>query len=258
MAVARLHDRLPVARHAPVDTPALPAATAEEKVTRVLRSRRIAAHSRLTITDNEVGCIHFDSAPPCMYLVVTPREVPQRVAFQFLADLAAAFEPAYGVTTVDAPSSARHWGLSTKAEGLLAKVTVPYNGAGTGTAAPAAVAGLTALRSSASSRSASLAIDMSGHEDEVAGVGMVGGGGSGAANGVAHVKGSSYAGDSPRTPPSGPALSPRSLLAALSNDTWADGAVAKFSWWACAVVILLLLLLVVGVPAVVVLVRSSQ
>lgn len=255
MAVARLHDRLPVARYAPVDTPALPAATFEEKVTRVLRSRRIAAHLRLTITDNEVGCIHFDSAPPCMYLVVTPREVPQRVAFQFLADLAAAFEPAHGITTVDAPSSARHWGLSPKAEGLIAKVTAPYNGAAPGTSGPAAVAGLTAVRSS---RSGSLTIDVSGHEEEAnVGVGVTGGGAD-AAYGVAYVKGSSYAGDSPRTPPNGAALSPRSLLAALSNDTWADGAVAKFSWWASAVVILVLLLLVIGVPAVVVFVRSSQ
>lgn len=229
-------------------------------MTRVLRSRRIAAHARLTITDNEVGCIHFDSAPPCMYLVVTPREVPQRVAFQFLADLAAAFEPAYGVTTVDAPTTARPWGLSAKAEGLLAKVTAPYNGGVQPTSA-AATAGQATLRSSASSGSASLTIDVSAHEEEgVIGIGIGGGGigSTGAGGGVAYVKGGSYTGDSPRTPPNGPALSPRSLLAALSNDTWADGAAAKFTWWAFAVVILLILFLVFGVPALVVLTRSKQ
>lgn len=247
VAVARLHDRLPVARHAPVDTPASPATTAEEKVTRVLRSRRIAAHARLTITDHEVGCIHFDSAPPCMYLVVTPREVPQRVAFQFLADLAAAFEPAHGVAVVEAPTTARPWGLSAKAEALVAKVTAPYNGAATPVAGT--LVGLSPLRSLASSRSGSLAIDVT--------EGFGGGSGGGDA-GVAYVKGGSDAGDSPRTPPAGPALSPRSLFAALSTDTWADGAAGKFSWCAVAIVVLFLLLLVIGVPALVVLLRSSH
>ncbi|OSX69395.1 hypothetical protein BU14_1552s0001 [Porphyra umbilicalis] len=247
VAVARLQDHLPVARYAPVDTAALPASGFEEKVTRVLRSRRVAAHSRLTITDNDVGCIHFDSLAPCMYLIVTPPKVPQRVAFQFLAELAHAFEPAFGTAAAAAPPGARPWGLSAKSEGLLAKITAPYNAV--------AAEGLSEMCSS-STGSMTIHVDDDDDDEEVVKEGVAAAGKTGGRLCLeSFMKRPSYAGDSPRAPSDGGMLTPRSLLVALSNEAFADSMASKFSWWGFLVCIIVVLLLVIGVPSLVVLCR---
>lgn len=257
VAVARLHDHLPVAHHATIDTPALPAAACEEKVTRVLRSRRVAAHSRLTITDNEVGCIHFDSAPPCMYLVVTPREVPQRVAFQVLAELAAAFEPTWGPTTLDAPPGARPWGLTPKVEGLLMQVTAPYNGAAGAAAAAAGgmLGGGGGVR--VKTRPSSLTIDVTDSGDEEAERGELPLDGRRGAFPGAYGKGGGYATDGgQKGPATGGPLTPRGLLVALSNEAFGEAGAGGFSWCRFVVITGLVVCLVIGVPALVVLARS--
>jgi len=248
VAVARLQDHLPVARYAPVDTVALPAAGFEEKITRVLRSRRVAAHTRLTITDDDVGCIHFDSLAPCMYLIVTPQKVPQRVAFQFLAELAHAFEPAFGTVAAAAPSGARPWGLSAKAEGLLAKITGPYNAV--------TREGLSETCSSSTS-SMAIHVDDDDDDEEVVKDGAAAAGKAGSRLCLDNfMKRPSYAADSPRTPSEGGMLTPRSVLVALSNEAFADNVASKFSWWCFLVCVIVLLVLVIGVPSLVVLCRS--
>lgn len=68
IAVARIADKVPVAEYAHVNTADFPKSLYEDKFSRVLASSRIQEHGRLTITDNDVGCIHYDSDPSCLYL----------------------------------------------------------------------------------------------------------------------------------------------------------------------------------------------
>lgn len=66
--MARIADRVPVAEYTHVTTAELPKSLFEDKLSRVLASGRIEEHGRLTITDNDVGSIHYDSDPSCLYL----------------------------------------------------------------------------------------------------------------------------------------------------------------------------------------------
>ena len=66
-------------------------------VTRVLGSpQTVEDYPRLTITDREVGTIHYDSSRTCIFLVVTAPDYPQRIAFKCLADLKSRFESSFG------------------------------------------------------------------------------------------------------------------------------------------------------------------
>ncbi|KAK1859165.1 hypothetical protein I4F81_001762 [Pyropia yezoensis] len=136
VAVARLSDRHPIAHYSP---PPLPVAGAEEplarlsppgtpppsifidKVTRVLRSKRVSEHARLTITDRDVGHIHFDSSPTHLFLVIAATSLPQRGAFKLLAELMRDFVP-------PDRAPAEPWGASAATEGLLATVVKRHNG----------------------------------------------------------------------------------------------------------------------------------
>lgn len=145
MAVARLTDRHPIAHYSPPPLavigaeeplpplpPAPPPSIFIEKVTRVLRSKRVSEHARLTITDRDVGHIHFDSSPTHLFLVIAATTLPQRGAFKLLAELMRDFVPPEH-TPVDA------WGASAASEDLLATVVKRHNGRSR--QSPAAAAG---------------------------------------------------------------------------------------------------------------------
>lgn len=68
LAVARIADKVPVADLCNVDSSSLPRSLFENKLGRVLSSGRVEEHGRLTITDKDVGSIHYDSDPACLYL----------------------------------------------------------------------------------------------------------------------------------------------------------------------------------------------
>lgn len=123
VAVARLSDRVPVAEYCAIEARELPKTLFDDKLERVLRSGRVGEHTRLTITDREVGSIHYDSDPVCLYLVVCARDYPQRTAFKFLAEVRRDFEAKFGAET----HSARHSGLSRASRELFRGLCARYN-----------------------------------------------------------------------------------------------------------------------------------
>lgn len=108
-----------------MDTRDLPAKLFDEKLEKVLRSERIGEHTRLTIADREVGSIHYDSDPVCLYLVVCAREYQQRNAFKFLAEVRREFDNQFG----DSVQTARHSSLSRPARELFRNLCEKYNSA---------------------------------------------------------------------------------------------------------------------------------
>lgn len=123
VAVARLQDRVPIAEYAAVDKRSLPKSLFDEKLDKVLRSGRVREHSRLTITDREVGSIHYDSDPTCLYLVVCSKEYPQRAAFKFLSEVKREFDAEFGSRI----PGARHSSLSRGAKSLFSELAQQYN-----------------------------------------------------------------------------------------------------------------------------------
>ena len=123
IAVARLADRVSIASYAAVDNREMPAKLLAEKQEKVLRSNRIGEHTRLTITDRDVGSIHYDSDPVCLYLVICDREYQQRMAFKLLGELRRDFDAQFAGDI----SSASHGGLSKAAEGTLKRIVQRYN-----------------------------------------------------------------------------------------------------------------------------------
>lgn len=123
VAVARLSDRLPVATYAAVDSRELPKALLDKKLERVLGSGRVSEHTRLTITDREVGSIHYDTDPVCLYLVVCEPDYVQRTAFKLLGELRTTFSDKFGMDV----STARHMSLSRSARDTLRNLCLKYN-----------------------------------------------------------------------------------------------------------------------------------
>lgn len=78
---------------------------------------------RLTITDKDVGTIHFDSDPDCLYLAICAREYPQRAAFKFLGELKREFDERFGRDV----QTARHSALSRPSRELFRSLCDKYN-----------------------------------------------------------------------------------------------------------------------------------
>jgi len=79
-----------VASHVFYTSGALPAKYAQV-CNKVLQSDKVQEYSRLTITDREVGTLHYDSDKDCVYLAVTSSEYPQRTVFKFLDEVKKGF-----------------------------------------------------------------------------------------------------------------------------------------------------------------------
>ncbi|KAJ8906108.1 hypothetical protein NDN08_002607 [Rhodosorus marinus] len=122
-AVVRAGDRVPIATYAAVSNREIPESLMEDKLDRLLGSGRISEKSRLTITDKDVGSIHYDSGPDYLFLVICDREYPQRTAFKFLADLGQFFGQRFGEEGLQCPP----FGLSGPAKPLLKDLCSEYN-----------------------------------------------------------------------------------------------------------------------------------
>lgn len=123
VAVARLADRVPIADYAAVDTRELPAKLFDDKLDKVLRSGRIGQHTRLTITDRDVGSIHYDSDPTCLYLAICARDYSQRTAFRLLGELRAEFDARYSKDDI---ADAKYGGLSRSCRDTMKTVVAKY------------------------------------------------------------------------------------------------------------------------------------
>lgn len=123
VAIARLADRVPVAEYCATDSPDIPQSLLDDKLEKVLRSGRVGEHNRLTITDRDVGSIHYDSDPACLYLVVCAKDYHQRMAFKFLGEVRHEFEAQFA----DEAMSSKRSGLSRPARGMLKGICAQFN-----------------------------------------------------------------------------------------------------------------------------------
>ena len=102
LAVARIVDRVVVASYTHVDSSRRGESSSSQVyadvLQRVLKSQQtVEQNPRLTITDREVGTVHYDTdGSTAIYLAVTAFEYPQRTAFKCLADLKARFQASFG------------------------------------------------------------------------------------------------------------------------------------------------------------------
>lgn len=126
LAVARIADKTPVAEHAFIDASVIPKQVLDEKLTRVLASGRMDEHGRLTITDKDVGSIHYDTDPACLYMAITAKEYPQRLAFKLLSELRTEFEETLGIEF----NSARASGLNKKTRQMFGDLASKYENGG--------------------------------------------------------------------------------------------------------------------------------
>ena len=66
-------------------------------VSRVLASASaVNQYPRLTVTDREVGAIHYDTSRGFVYLIVTEMDYPQRTAFKCIGALRDSFTRQFG------------------------------------------------------------------------------------------------------------------------------------------------------------------
>ena len=86
VAVGRSADRVIVASHC-AWTQGAPAAKIQSVCQKVLSSDKVGEYSRLTITDREVGTVHYDSDESCVYMAVTATDYPQRHIFKLLEEV---------------------------------------------------------------------------------------------------------------------------------------------------------------------------
>lgn len=123
VGIARIRDRLSISEFCAVDLADVPSSLMHGKLKKVLSSERVREHNRLTITDREVGSIHYDSDLSCIYFVIARRDYSQRTAFKFLGEVQARFDSEFGQSVV----SASEGSLSSPSRKLLAALCKKYN-----------------------------------------------------------------------------------------------------------------------------------
>ncbi|KAJ1639803.1 synaptobrevin-domain-containing protein [Pavlovales sp. CCMP2436] len=121
-AVGRLSDRVVVANYVHCNQGGMPARF-HAVVDKVLRSNRIMDHPRLTITDKEVGTLHYITDRLAIYIVITSPEYPQRTAFKLLDELKARFTTNFGDVLVEATEN----GLTSKAKRTMLDLCALYD-----------------------------------------------------------------------------------------------------------------------------------
>lgn len=125
VAVAHLADRMTIASYASVNKREVTKLLLDKKLQLVLGSSRVHDHTRLTITDREVGNIHFEKDTIFLYLVVCVPEYAQREAFKLLRELRTSFMQRFSneIAALKVQNVSRH------AKCLLSAVAQRYNDA---------------------------------------------------------------------------------------------------------------------------------
>lgn len=121
-AVGRLADKVVVANYVHCNQGGMPARF-HAVVDKVLRSNRVMDHPRLTITDKEVGTLHYITDRLAIYIVITSPEYPQRTAFKLLDELKARFTTQFGDVLVEATEN----GLTSKAKRTMLELCSLYD-----------------------------------------------------------------------------------------------------------------------------------
>lgn len=121
-AVGRLSDKVVVANYVHCNQGGMPAHF-HAVVDKVLRSSKVAEHPRLTITDKEVGTLHYVTDARAIYIVITAPDYPQRTAFRFLEELKTRFEDQFGDTLETAAEN----GLTARAKRTMLELCTHYD-----------------------------------------------------------------------------------------------------------------------------------
>ena len=93
LGVYRLQDQLCVASYGYNNHPA---EQYEEKITQVLLANATSLHPRLSVSDADIGTIHYETDQYAMYVAVTKLDYPQRTAFRCIRDFRSRFTEAFG------------------------------------------------------------------------------------------------------------------------------------------------------------------
>ena len=91
LAVARIEDRVVVAAYTHGSSSREQLYT--DVLHKVIRSQKtVTDNPRLTITDREVGTVHYDTDRNAIFIAITAFDYPQRTAFKCLGDLRTRFQ----------------------------------------------------------------------------------------------------------------------------------------------------------------------
>ena len=122
LAVARMEDRVVVAAYThggsssrePLHTDVLH---------KVFRSQKtVTDNPRLTITDRDVGTVHYDTDRSAIFVAITAFEYPQRLAFKCIGEVKTRFQASFG----EALHKSAEGGLSKPARQILADVCTMF------------------------------------------------------------------------------------------------------------------------------------
>ncbi|KAK4538542.1 hypothetical protein CDCA_CDCA18G4567 [Cyanidium caldarium] len=131
-AICRLEDRCVLARYM---APRAGAVLAEAGTTpvaltdtlqRVLHSKKVAEHRRLTIEERQLGLIHYENDGKLMYVVFARADYSQRLAFQFLHELRNEFVRTMGTRGEDVHAT-RENALTRDCRAMISELMALYD-----------------------------------------------------------------------------------------------------------------------------------
>ena len=120
MAVVRLCDRVLIASYS--HSANRPADEIEAKIGQVLLTNAAAIHPRLSVTDKDIGTIHYESDRYAMYIIVAAHDYPQRTAFKCISELRERFEHDLG----EELHKAQEGGLSRASHRMMAELCTKF------------------------------------------------------------------------------------------------------------------------------------
>ncbi|KAG9395878.1 Synaptobrevin [Carpediemonas membranifera] len=95
----------------------------EGVIEKVVRSARLPERPKLTITNRDVGTIHYDSDETSIYMIVTASDYPQRMAFKLLAEMKDQFSVRFGSAVPTASANS----LSSRCKSVLSNLVSTYD-----------------------------------------------------------------------------------------------------------------------------------
>jgi hypothetical protein len=120
LGVYRLSDRASVASYCHALDSSLD--EIESKVLQVLTANATQTHPRLSVSDRDVGTIHYETNRYAMFIAVTVSSYPQRTVFQCIKDMRTRFEGAFE----EALHKAARGGLSKATLPLMSELCTRY------------------------------------------------------------------------------------------------------------------------------------
>jgi len=123
LAVGRAFDRVILATYSAKPEGSAAAQQLHAVITRILCSTgAIDQHPRLTVTDRQVGTVHYDTERGFVFFCVTEGDYPQRIAFKCIASLKTSFVQQFG----DSAEKSAEGGLTKPCRQLMSEVGAAF------------------------------------------------------------------------------------------------------------------------------------